>query len=217
MEKRKVEIVSKRKPKGSQAVSKAQVKSMIDSALKSVMELKYYTASDSATSISFSGFIASISNPSQGDTDTTRDGDRLNIKLIRFRYGITNGDNVNFVRVILFQWHPSSAQYVPTVGDILSSVGSVLSPFSPYVIDNEKQYTILYDKTIAINAYYNGGTKCWTPENEVVIRTGFIPLQVFSAGTQFGTNQIWKICISDSGAAPNPTITSWSQVRFTDA
>ncbi len=195
--------------KGAKPATVSQVRQMITARLGADDELKYYTTSDTGTSVGFSGTLSSISNPPQGNTDVTRVGDALRLKEVGFRYNFTFGDNIQVCRMILFQWIPNS---VPTVTNILLAIGTALAPLSPYNVDTEAQYKILYDKIWYLNNVAN-------PQNgeEVLITKGFNQLQDFFAGGTTGSNQIYKLFISDSGAAPNPSLNSESIVRYTDA
>lgn len=209
-----METTKGKKANNKALVTKQQVKAMLDSTLKENMELKYYDTSDSATGIGFSGFASSLCTPAQGDTDTTRDGDRIHIERVWFHYGWSNGDNTNVVRVILFQWFPNSA---PAVSDILLHTGSAQAPWSDFNWDNRQEYKILYDKTWYLSAYYNGGAKVKGLSKPLIIKNGFRRNLQFQAGATTGTNQIYKLILSDSGAVPNPLFNSWSRIEFTDS
>lgn len=209
-------INPRRKSRGSGKTGKiasvGQVRQMIKSTMHFEDELKYYVTSDTATGVGFSGTVSSLCTIPQGITDITRVGDSLNLEEIEFHYAWSYGDPTNACRLILFQWYPQSTPAVVNV--LYQGPGTALAPYSPYNVDVESQYKILYDETIYVNNLslpQVGTTKV------IKIKEGFKRRLDFVAGSTTGSNQIYKLMISDSGAVPNPSLNSYSRVRYTDA
>ena len=78
------------------------------SLLQEVQELKIFVAQSTGISVDFGGSIVDLTAITQGDSDTTRDGDRVMLKEVTFRWVAQVGDAYNLVRVILFQYVPDS-------------------------------------------------------------------------------------------------------------
>ncbi len=188
-----------------------RVRQIVKSEMSNKLEHKYYRATDSGTGVDFGGACYDITPVPQGDTDVTRDGDKINADSLDISYNWTLGDTTNICRIIIFQWHPNST---PTVANILNTVGATNAVCSSYNVDNEQQYKILHDKTYYLSsvAYPQRGVS-----DKVWIKSGFERNMQFVAGGTTGTNHFYKLVISDSGAAPNPLLNSDSRLRFTDA
>jgi len=187
------------------------VKKYVKEQLNETVEHKYFLASDSATTVDFGGAVYDKTPVPQGDTDVTRDGDKIKLEEISFRYTVQIADTTNVFRVILFQWHPSSS---PGITNILLTVGSANGVNSALTVDYEQQYKILYDRTHYLN---NVAVPQTGLTEAVVIKKGFQKQMQFIAGGTTGTNHIWAAFISDSAAATHPSINSSMRIRFSDA
>jgi hypothetical protein len=118
-------------------------------------------------------------------------------------------------RLVCFQWHPNSGVNAPTVSAILQSTGAT-GPLSTYNHDEEssRQFTILYDKCYAMTL----GTSTSQVVSNIRVPLKYAKKKVqFDAATDEGANKLYMCVISDSGAAPNPTIESYSRIIYTDA
>ena len=120
---------------------------------KEIGEKKYYALAVSnpleGALISNLGSVGSLSSVPQGDSDTTRDGDQLTISSLEIRYNMflnivsaaaTNPQEINNMRLIIFQWYPDST---PIVSDILLTTHVL----APYQHDKRFMFKILYDKS----------------------------------------------------------------------
>jgi len=191
-----------------QEISKAQVRQMIESRLNNKVELKWFRFYDSAIAVDFGGGVAPLFAPSQGDTDVTRNGDRIRVEHIDLRYGFIYGDAQNAVRYIVFVWKPST---IPTVTNILESVGAVYAPYAHYSPDNQGNFTILYDKL----HYIGTGMTVTGTSNAVHLKVN--RTVQYTAGTTTGQNIVYRLVVSDSGAVTHPSVTSYAMTRFSDA
>lgn len=192
--------------KNSQLVTRAQVRTMLNSKLDDRIEDKYFIVTQASTNIDYSGVTTVLSNPAQGTTDLTRIGDAIRLKHITIRVGLAVGDAYNFVRVIVFKWIPYT---IPIPTSILFNTGTAQAPLGALTHDFQPQYKILSDSCITLTtndsakqfiisiplkhtcSFYNGGT---TPQSGIYI-----------------------ILISDSGAATHPTAQFVSKLDFEDA
>lgn len=201
-----------------------QVKNLI----KNRQELKYWIAPQiNGANVTSTLGINDISAVAQGDTDTTRDGDRLqwcgtmDIRLnLVGAFGVT-GDNYNTYRFIVLQWHPSS---VPTVGDILlTGPSTAIDVYSQYNHDQRQQYKILLDKTFTTVGFLTGTS---TAQSNFVRNLRFLinlnrkkvaKFAQFSGGGTTGTNKFYYILGSDSGTTSHPSYSLSTKIFFRDS
>lgn len=130
-------------------------KRYVQALIKNVHEKKYAEISSGIVEISYdTPLIFQASVTSQGDSDTTRDGDKINIKSITIQGYVqadSAADDFTHVRLILFQYLPDET---PTGPDIIDATGSALTSFSSiagnFNHDNKKNYRILRDKKIML-------------------------------------------------------------------
>lgn len=172
-------------------------------------EKKFFaTTSGGFQGVDWTGTITSISDISQGDTDVTRDGDQVYIRSLEFSWEVSVGDTYNIVRLLVVQWFPATT---PAVTDILLTNGSNDGVLSPYNHDSRFQFKVLYDRKIHVNTDMpNRSLKFRLYKNFRYRR-----IQYIGGGTT-GQNKIYIIKISDSGAAPNPTMANFGKLNFSD-
>jgi hypothetical protein len=205
--------MERKKPakKDGRFVHKAEVKQMVKEMLSGEQELKIYITQNTGTAISYSGTIVDCSGISAGDTDTTRDGDRVSLKEWTFSWYITPGDSYNLVRCILFQYTSDTALGGPSVTNIIQTDGSVVSPLSYKSIDYVKNIKILYDKVLFADTYHP--VVVASPS----VKKRFFDHQVQFTGATTRTNGLFALFVSDSSAATHPSVYYYSTVRFTDS
>lgn len=196
---------------------KKQVKSLI----RHVQELKYHVTEAIGQQISTTPTIQDLTAITQGDTDQTRDGDRLQLAgKIDFRFHLFIGDSSNVVRVIIFQWHPNST---PSAGQILlNGPTGVIDYLSTYSHDNRQEYRILFDKVYSLIGDGVADVSAYTTLTQIV-RVYRISLKKatkmvqFAAATVDGTNKIYILRVSDSNAIPYPLMGYQAKVFFRDS
>ena len=87
----------------------------------------------------------------QGDTDQSREGDRLRLTSIQFRCNIIGADTSNMVRLIFFQWLIDDTVDVPAPDEILqvSGIGQPWAPLTPYTKDKAGyKFVVIHDETL---------------------------------------------------------------------
>lgn len=185
------------------------VKTLISKQISKRAEKKYFNGSYSLSSYDHNGTIRELTPIPQGDTDVTRDGDSLYLRSMRVNGELVLGDTTNIVRVIVFQWLETDT---PVPANILSStyVGTSNAPLAPYHHDSRRLFRILYDRKFVLNAN----------RPNALYDTGYlrIPKRKVSyiAGGTTGSNKLWVLLISDSGAVVHPTISVLSRATFND-
>lgn len=199
-----------------------QVKRMIHSE----QEIKYSIGNLDVNTITNAGFITGAPwNIAQGDTDQTRDGDTLKwIGKMHVRLGLVCADTTNVVRIIIFQWHPTSDNApTPDVQDILA-IGPSGSPdtLSHYNHDERQNFRVIFDKAYSLVGNGTADTYPGTTST-VIYRRYKISLRKarkrvqFTAGTTEGTNKFFFLAITDSAAGPNPEVAFSIKTFFTDS
>lgn len=188
--------------------------------MKHHVELKYQTSTLNNTTTAGTGANAKIMTIAQGDTDSTRDGDRLYIKGTRVKgrvlyNGSMGATLTQYIRLLAFQWYAVDS-VAPTVANILNAVGTDgdnLYGMTNY--DRNNQYKILWDKTFAVDLYNpvrQFKRKLRVPKRHRV--------QQFIAGGTDGLNQIYLLYICDTAsttAGITPTFTMQTFMTFTDS
>lgn len=187
-----------------------RMKAIANRVVSKAIELKYFDKYGSATGIDYTGAIYPLTDVAQGDTDTTRDADKLTPVGLRFRGYWETGDAYNIIRTIIFRWVPNTAWRVPVVGDILQVNASVVTPQSPYVWDYRNQFHILYDRTTYVDQYRP------TRVQNFYKRLKRVKI-AFDAGGITGANKYYMLVISDSAAVPNPQFQYYSRFTYQDA
>jgi hypothetical protein len=175
--------------------------------LKSKQELKSFDTGFSAA-VSTAGTLQKISTIPQGDTDSTRDGDQLNIVRIDLLGSFQFADAINAGRLIIFRWNQDDSSAAPVVADILQT----LTPYSPMNRDNlrAKKFSVLHDQLCLVGAT--------GPNISSINLKRFFPSKInFQATATTGNGHIYVYMVSDSGAVTHPQFSYVARVWFTDS
>jgi len=207
MDNRKSKNLTKRSR--SSLVTKQDVRKMIKSFAEAQIEDKYFVLNSGPTSIDFNGTVQDMMLISQGLSDLNRIGDEIRITSMSLNLQVIGVDATNLMRVVIFKWRPAT---VPSVASILSfGGGTANAPLSALNRDRSVDYKIYYDHTFALSTATNVSQ---------AVSIKHIPLKglcQYQAGTTSGTNHLYLLVISDSGAVPNPSLQFMTRVNFTDA
>lgn len=198
--------------RGGRSVTARTVRKIVEKRIRRDTEVKYADFNDSGTGVDFSGTFIRVTNIAQGDSDTTRDGDKLTPVYLNVKWKVGVGDSTNIMRVIIFQWKQNILSISPTQAYLLAQTGSALSPISPYNWDTRSNFRVLKDFKVTVDS---------VNKPQVVGRT-FLKLNklekvAFDAGGTNGNNQIYIYVVSDSGAASHPTWAMTARLAFTDS
>jgi hypothetical protein len=176
--------------------------------------------------MSTTGAITKVSTIAQGDTDQTRDGDRLKYRSFKFictinKHTSNTTDTLEYARFIIFQWHPSDALKTPVLTDILRPDPSLaaVGPRSHYNHDTRQMYKILYDKMVPMVGLVANSANPETTTNMKLFRSRikkkFSHQVQFDAGNSTGTNQIFIASIGSTATNPmQVNVSFW--IYFTD-
>lgn len=182
-------------------------------------ELKFFVTPTNAFQISSTGVTFPLTLVTQGDTDQTRDGDRLYAKKMYVRGYIEISDTTNIVRLVFYQWKPNSTA---TLGDIfLPGPTGAIDVDSHYNHDTRQQFKILWDRTFVLEGNQSAATAPVTSASirrfQMVLSRGMNRQLQFNGGGTAATNHIYYAAISDSGIANHPELTMSTKFMFTDS
>lgn len=181
---------------------------VVRKALKRTQELKYI---DNGWNVNYDygATCTSITDIGQGDTDSTRDGDKCLPKSIKLRLGLTAGDTTNFMRLMIIRWHSNVSTLA--AGNVLQYLSSALAPFSPLSHDGRSEFNVIWDRTYVL------GTQMYPVLNiKKFIKLAPHPIKFSAAGTD-GRDKLFLIGVSDSAAAAHPNVSGYIRVEYTDS
>lgn len=162
-----------------------------------------------------------ISAVPQGDTDSTRDGDQINLLSLEIKFetylqgtGGTN-DFTDQVRLMVYRWHPMSTSSQPVPASVLQDLSVTQSATMTLCTwDNRKDYTVILDKTFNLSG--NG-------PSDIGFRTKFtwktpgIPAHFSAGSTTLQSQGLFALIMSDSLVATHPLFNFYSRLVYSDA
>lgn len=190
--------------------------------LRKKTDWKYADLSAAAANVNNSGVIVSLyQNLNRGDGGLNGfDGNIIRPQAVTMKYYIHTSEVRNVIRVMLLQWFDSAT---PSVAGLIQSVSTGLATIAPTQITNKDYIKVLYDRTHQIAPTAGGGS---TP---TVVGEGITnPVKVYIPGrklraTRFNATSnaivhgnLLLLVISDDLVTPNPQITYYTRVTFSD-
>ena len=188
--------------------SKQQIAQIAQKAIKQKAEVKSFDQGV-ALGISNTPIIQSLCDVPQGDLDTNRNGDQLEIVRYTAKINIVNSstDTFNTMRCVLFRWNQDDTT-APVASDVLQATVGV---FSNYNRDNlrAKKFTILDDwfECTSLNGEF---AKTHTYDRQ------FNSKVKFQSSTTNGTGKLYYCIVSDSSANPHPFVSFIFRTWYTD-
>lgn len=183
--------------------------------VKAIPEKHYFDTVINST-IDSTGSIFDLSAIPQGDTDSSREGDRVRISSIQWRGQAYNADTSNVMRFIFFQWLEDDGIDTPQTSEILQAVviGQPYGVYGPYAKDYAGyKFAVIHDQTLCTSQ--NGdANNIFTFNMPYAKRKKLSPNIQFVAGTTSGTNKLYLMVISDSGAITHPSAIGVFRIRF---
>lgn len=146
---------------------------------------------------------------SQGDTNLTRDGNRIWIKSISVSFELVRADTTNIFRIMFVQWLPDNGTSgdAVTYGEITTAGSYPLADM--YNTQFGSKFRVLYDKTHKISA----------DDTSKVIHFSLRPAVRklnYNGTATSGTGHVYAILMSDSSAVSHPQVNGYVRVKFTD-
>jgi hypothetical protein len=189
--------------------------------LSIAQESKFFDSKAYAVAVSQTGVQYALSAIPQGSTDSTRDGDQINLKSIRIKMelylqgiGGTN-DFTNQIRVLLIRWIPMSTAAAPVPANILQDSASAAQSFtmSDYNWDLRRQFVVEMDKTFNLSG---NGPSDLSFFFEKKWRTPGLPANFSAGSTTLQSNGLFLFVASDSILATHPVFNLYSRVEYAD-
>lgn len=194
---------------------KSQVKTIARRVLRNQLEWKQYDTFNNFTA-GWSGYVFTLANLTQGDgDDAERVGDEIYATSVDLRWYISNGDNNNVCRIIMFQYTADDTVN-PGVGTVLTNVGTAYSVISPYNADHvgkDKSVRILSDQMFTLNANFDGASQYRVGHTKVPLKIRKVQ---YLGGTVNGINKPWILVISDSSIVSHPDFKMYARLNYQD-
>lgn len=195
-----------------------KLQSTVDRAVKNALEAnieKKLAVYSIATSVSFSGYVFSVTtNLTRGDASVNEAAGIL-IKPKKLRVSVTwsNASTYNTYRIIIFRWKDASA---PVASGILQTTGSSFAPLSTYSWVNNRKIKVLYDHT---DVLYDHGATVAARNHVIVVNPGPQPIQLplSGAGVTPQMDGLYVLLITDDALAPQPIADIYTALTYTDA
>lgn len=200
--------------KKQKRITKPTIRKMITSKINAQLEDKFYTNNGSNSIPATAGFITPLTSVSQGDSDTTRNGDCLVMKKLYVRgYFTVSGSMTNAqcpVRLFIVQWAPLTAATL-TISQFMTILGTPNSTTSMTNWDSRPMFKILYDKWFNVDTYHSAVQfACEITDMHKKIQ--------FQTGTNSGTNHIFIAAISESNTTIQEPVMNWNtRLVYNDA
>lgn len=205
------------RPKSAKPVTLQQVRSLINVA----QELKFFDSKVYGQAATATPTQYAVSAIPQGDTDSTRDGDQVNLRSVEFHVdsylqgtGGTN-DFTDIVRVILYRWHPMSTGAAPVPASILQDLSNAESAVSSMTTwDNRKDFTIEYDVRRVLSG---NGPSIAKFDFKKVWKAPGLPSHFSNGSTTLQTQGLFLMIMSDSLVATHPLFNMYLRVTYADS
>lgn len=183
-------------------LSKSQ-KSQVKKLVRGMQQLKFFNVSAGSQLIDWAGAVVPLSNPTQGNGDTQRNGDTIKSTSLQISYNIRNPAVVapgleQVVRVIIFRWLPIDT-VAPVLGDIMNATGTAVSIFTQYNDDRRDQFEVLYDKSHKVTSEQLGASGIGSAVYQHYVKCN--KKIEFNAGTTIGIGKIYMLYVSDMDPA----------------
>lgn len=179
-------------------------------------ETKYLETATTGLAVDWNGTVTDLSVIAQGTTDGQRIGDKVRIRGLRLHMIMNIADNTQNVRVMIVQFRGNTQiAGAPTVAQVLvpTTLGTINAPIANRVWDLTQQFNVLYDK---LYTYESVSKPVLHVRRTISIKYAKRLMSFYQAGTT-GANKLYLMLISDSGAAPHPSIQFQIRLMYDDA
>lgn len=190
-------------------VAKAAARSV----LKRNLELKAFDSYEDVSAGAASGVNRCWSQITTGTAYNNRIGDIVVAKGLQLTLRSEASDTFNVCRYVFYIWKGDDGADTPQVAEIIntSALTGVNTPYNSLVYD-ERKFKILLDVMHVVDA---------SLDNQLKVTRHYIPLRnhkiKFGSGTTTGVGHIYCLRISDSTAAPDPSMLVNARLFYTDA
>lgn len=196
---------------------KREVLNLIENKVENKIESKYVDI-QYATGISNVPTISSLTSIGPGTGPNQRIGNKVELVSIQCKLLFALADATNYIRIVIFQWLEDAGSF-PTWTDLFefNTLGlptTQVERMSPYTLSAGKQgsFRVLYQNEL--NLDNDNGLQ----QVKSYINKGFRKVIDFDTVlSTIGTGHLYVMVISDSSAAPHPSVNGYFRMRFKDA
>ena len=190
----------------------AEQKRQVKMLLTKQLELKSYDIGGGPT-VSSVANITHLTPLPQGSGQSQRVGNEIVCSHAELSYELAIGDTINWIRVIMFQWHEDNGISVPTTPDILFTPASTNFGMNLYHFDERHRFKILFDKVHRLEANSLGST-IFVKDLRIKIPHKTL---TYNGSATNGQNQLYLWVVSDSALAAHPAIIWQARLLYRDA
>jgi hypothetical protein len=189
--------------------------------LRVAQEFKFFDSKEYVANATTTPTQLAISAVPQGSTDSTRDGDQINLQSLWIKFEVylqgTGGTNdfTDQVRLMVYRYHPMSSASAPVPATVLQDLSVAQSAtMTPNTWDNRKDYTVLIDETFNLSG---NGPSDLGKTFHIKWKTPGIPAHFSAGSTTLQTNGLFAMFMSDSLIATHPQVNFYSRLVYSDA
>lgn len=211
---RRVRVVRKSKPWYRKKYSALELASKAYQATRYIRGMinceKHYYDINSSAAPNTSGTMVHLSNVSQGDDRSNRQGTSILARSIYIRTNTENNASATntFLRMVIF-WDKFNTGTPPVGSDVIPLCGSTHATVGPLAINKGQRFQILYDKVYNLpNTARNSQRNIFIPLYKHIKYTG-------SAGTDEYNNQLYILFVSNETTYV-PNVTYSTRLGFYD-
>lgn len=201
-----------RKVKGKGLTKKQKVQ--VERMLSVPVEKKCFDNSFSSISISLTPQFYDLFVPNQGVLSTERVGTQAKLINISYKLRFLKADTTNYIRMVLFQWHPDNANDVPQWSQMFQFNPPVTQHdiMGPLIMGDGNQRNFRVIKSIDFNLDDDG------PVSLIhgYINKGYKNTIYFADQAVTGMEHIYVMFVSDSGSIQHPIVDGYFRFRYTD-
>jgi len=201
-----------KKQKLTPPVAKA-VRSQIKRELRKAIEAKKLDTLVDQT-IDWTGTVIDLTSIDHRVAEGQRIGDTVTPSSLDIRWQLTHGDNENALRVLLIQWHQDTQVFLPGVSSVLEglTLNATTAPFAHYNKNNRTDFRVIKDFTLKTGISASTRTQIGRINLTKAVR----PVN-FNGQLTSGTDKIYLMLVSDSGAATHPGVIFNCRLNYRDA
>lgn len=176
----------------------------------SPLDLKYNDRFANNLLVSAAGTIVPLyQGMTQGVSEVSQFvGSKIKPVSIQAKINWANGDPAQAVRYIIFQWMDAAA---PATAGVIEGTNCL----SPIKFENRENITNLRDVIQSLSIYSVGGANN-TVTKEYIRGRKLTPSQYNTTTATWQKGALYCLFISDSAAAPTPTVSYYFRVIYTD-
>lgn len=180
--------------------------------LHALAEKKFRNLSSGSIAPDFSGNMAHLSGLTQGDTNETRTGNKIQPIYLSLRFTAEYDTVDAIIRVIILQWRDTTG---PTASDVLHTTGDEQIVNSPYLATSSSKYKILFDRNYHVDSV---GTPQISRKINLNLKSRKNVIRFSGSGVNDYLHNNLQIlyCSNVDGLATPPEMYFYSRVAYSD-